>query len=285
MKRRVVRSNAKINLCLDIKGIRDDGYHLLDMVMVPIALHDTLIIEESPSSTDNYVTLDDFTIQPSEFNTVTTCIDRLKEIKKFDNTFKIDLHKVIPIKAGLGGGSSNAAFVMKTINEYLKLDIDEDTLSKVASKVGADVAFFIKNKPARCTGVGEIVEPIKIKNDYYVLLIKPEAGCSTKEVYSLCDKTGNWPHGNVEDVIKALEEGDDELLAKSVFNVMEKAAISLVPEIQVIKDKLHELGLDIVLMSGSGSSVFALSTNKKLIKKAYKQLESKYNAYITTIIK
>lgn len=285
MKKTVVRSNAKINLCLDIKGKREDGYHLLDMVMVPITLHDTLLIEESPSSIDNYVTLDDFTILPSEFNTVSLALKYLKEIKQFDNTFKIDLHKVIPMKAGLGGGSSNAAFVIRAINDYLKLGCTEEELVGVAAKVGADVAFFVKNKPARCTGVGEIIEPITIKNNYHVLVVKPEAGCATKEIYNLCDKQKELKHGNVDNVIKALEEGDDELLEKSIFNVMEESAISVVPEIQIIKDKLRELGLNIVLMSGSGSSVFALSTNKKLIKKASKVLEDKYNTYIAAIIK
>lgn len=285
MRRIVVQSNAKINICLDITGQREDGYHTLDMVMVPVALHDTLVIEEYPKAIDNFVTLDDFNCEMSEFNTVTKALDSLKELKPYDNKFKIDMHKVIPMKAGLGGGSSNAAFVLKTINNFVKLGIPEEKLLEVATSIGADVPFFIKNVPARCQGIGDEMTPIRIKNNYYVLIVKPEAGCPTQNVYKLCDKNKNWPHGNVETVIKALEEGDDELLAKSVFNVMEKAAISMVPEIQVIKDKLYELGLKIVLMSGSGSSVFALSTNKKLIKNAMKKLENKYNVIMTTIIK
>ena len=285
MKKFVVRSYAKINLCLDITGVRDDGYHLLDMVMLPLELHDSLLIEETPRAIDNYITLDDFTIGDSEYNTVSQAIDFLDQAHPLNTKFKIDMHKVIPMKAGLGGGSSNAAFVLKAINEYKKINLPEEEMSKIATRIGADVNFFIKNKPARCKGIGDVVEPITVKNDYYVLIVKPELGCSTKEVYNLSDKVKNWPHGNVEAVVKALEEGDDDLLAESIFNVLESSSIKLVPEIQTIKDELKELGLKIVMMTGSGSSVFALSTDKKLIKKAFKQLDDKYNVIITKVIK
>lgn len=282
MKKIVVRSYAKINVCLDITGVKKDGYHLLDMVMLPLELHDSLLIEETPKAIDNFITLDDFTVGDSEYNTVSQAVNFLDEVHPLNTKFKIDMHKVIPMKAGLGGGSSNAAFVLKAINDYKKLNLQEDEIHKIATKIGADVAFFVKNKPARCQGIGDIVEPITIKNDYYVLLVKPEAGCSTKEVYASCDKVKNWPHGNVDQVIKALEEGDDDLLAESMFNVLEASSIKMVPEIQTIKDELREFGFKIVMMTGSGSAVFALSTDKKLIKAGAKKLEDKYNTVIVT---
>ena len=285
MKKFVIKSYAKINLCLDITGVREDGYHLLDMVMLPIELHDSLLVEETPKAIDNFVTLDDFTITDSEYNTVSKALDYLNEVHPINSKFKIELHKVTPVQAGLGGGSSNAAFILKTINEMKQLHATERQLHDIAVRIGADVPFFLKNKPARCTGIGDKVTPIKIKNDYNVLIVKPELGCSTKEVYALTDKMKNWPHGNVDDVIKALEEGDDKLLAKSVFNVLEAPAMELVPEIRLIKTELKELGFDIVLMSGSGSSVFALSTDVKLIKHAVKQLEDRYLTIQTKIIK
>ncbi len=285
MKKIVVRSYAKINICLDITGLRQDGYHLLDMVMLPLELHDSLLIEETPRAIDNYITLDDFTIGDSEYNTVSQALDYINEIRPLNTKFKIDMHKVIPMKAGLGGGSSNAAFVIKAINDYKKINLQEDEMHKIATRIGADVAFFIKNKPARCQGIGDIIKPIKVKNDYYVLLVKPESGCSTKEVYALCDKEKNWPHGNVETVIKALEEGNDDLLASSIFNVLEQPSIKLVPEIQTIKDELKQLGFKIVMMTGSGSAVFALSTDKKLVKLGARKLENKYNVIVTKVIK
>ena len=285
MKKVIVQSNAKINLCLDITGIREDGYHLLDMVMVPIKLHDTLIIEETPRAVDNYITLDDFAFGDSQYNTVSQALDSLLESQKLDTKFKIDMHKVIPMKAGLGGGSSNAAFTLKAIRDYKKLSVSDEDLYNMSLRIGADVPFFIKNKPARCRGIGEDITPIEIKNDYKVLIVKPNGGCSTKSVYALCDKEKNWPHGNVDDVIEALKTGDDDLLEKSMFNVLEKSSIQLEPEIQVIKDTLKNKGLKLVLMSGSGSAVFALSTDHKLIKKVARELENKYTVIVTEIIK
>ena len=285
MKKLVVQSFAKINVCLDITGLREDGYHLLDTVMLPISLHDTLLITETPRAVDNYITLDEFTIGDSQYNTVTQAINFLDKKYKLNTKFKIDLHKVIPMKAGLGGGSSNAAFTLKAIDAYKRINASEEDLHKAAVKIGADVAFFIKNKPARCKGIGDIIEPIQIKNDYLVYIVKPEKGCPTKDVFAISDKKRNWPHGNVDAVVKALEEGNDDLLAESVFNVLEESSFELVPEIKTIKDELKEIGFKIVLMSGSGSSVFALTTDKKLIKAANKRLENKYYTTIARVLK
>ena len=286
MKKNVVRSYAKINVCLDITGLRNDGYHLLDMVMLPLELHDTLLIEETPHAVDNYITLDDFTtIGDSQYNTVSKALDLIDEIHPLNTKFKIDMHKVIPMKAGLGGGSSNAAFALKTINDYKKLNLTDEQIHNIAVKIGADVPFFVQNKPARCRGIGDEIIPINVKNDYYVLIVKPESGCSTKEVYSLYDREKDVKRGNVIDVVKALENGDDELLAKSIFNVLEAPAIKMVPEIQTVKDELKALGFNIVMMTGSGSAVFALTTDKKLAKYGLKKLENKYNVMLTKVIK
>ena len=285
MKKIVVRSYAKINLCLDITGVREDGYHLLDMVMLPISLHDTLLIEETPRAVDNYITIDEFTLGDSQSNTVSKAIDYLSNAYNLNTKFKIDMHKVIPMKAGLGGGSSNAAFTLKAISSYKKLPATEDELHNAAVQIGADVPFFLKNKPARCSGIGDILEPITVKNDYLVYIVKPEKGCPTKNVFAICDNKKNWPHGNVDTVVKALETGDDDLLAKSVFNVLEESSFEIVPEIKDIKQQLKDIGFKIVLMSGSGSSVFALTTDKKLIKKANKLLEDKYFTTVAKILK
>ena len=285
MKKIVVQSYAKINICLDITGIRQDGYHLLDMVMLPISLHDTLLIEETPRAIDNYITIDEFTIGDSQYNTVTQALDFLNKKYNLNTRFKIDMHKVIPMKAGLGGGSSNAAFTLKAISTYKKLNATEEELHNAAVKIGADVPFFIKNKPCRCRGIGDELEPINVKNDYLVYIVKPEKGCATKDVFKISDKKKNWPHGNVDTVVKALEEGDDELLANSVFNVLEDSSFELLPEIKSIKEQLKEIGFKIVLMSGSGSSVFALTTDKKLIKQANKLLENKYYTTVAKVLK
>ena len=284
MKSLHIRSYAKINLCLNITGKRKDGYHELDMVMVPISLHDSLVVDLLKKSPDNFVTVDDFSIGSFNYNLATFSIDKLRSVYHFDEKFRILIHKVIPIQAGLGGGSSNAACSLKAVNDLLQLGASDEELMEIGKTLGCDIPFFVKCKPARCKGLGEILEPIEIKNNYYVLIVKPEAGCSTREVYLAADSM-DLPVCNVDNVIKALQEGDDDLLAASIGNALQAPAITLVPQIQTIIDELHDCGLKIVQQTGSGSAVFALSTDKKLLKKVLKQFENKYQVELARVLK
>lgn len=284
MKNLVMRSYAKINICLNVVGKKDDGYHELDMVMLPLEIHDTILISELRKGTDNFVTIDDFSNGPIHYNIATAAIEKFAKTHHFSNKFRISIHKVLPMQAGLGGGSSNAAAVLLGVNKMLKINATNEELIDIARDLGADIPFFINNVPARCTGIGDIMTPVQVKNNYWVLLVKPEAGCGTKAIYEISDKM-TLKTGDVEKVIKALEEGDDDLLAESIFNNLEEPAMKKVPEIADIKQKLFDLGLKIVQMSGSGSTVFAMSTNKKLITSAAKQLEDKYFVEITKILR
>lgn len=284
MKSLHIRSYAKINLCLNITGKREDGYHELDMVMLPISLHDSLVIAKLEKATDNFVTVDDFSIGSFTYNLATFSIDKLQSIYHFDQKFRILIHKVIPIQAGLGGGSSNAACSLKAVNTLLKLGASDEQLMEIGKTLGCDIPFFIKCKPARCKGIGEIVEPIEIKNNYYVLLVKPEAGCSTKEIYSISDSM-DLKVTSIDNVVKALEEGDDELLAENISNALQEPAIKVVPSIQTIIDELHNEGLKMVQVTGSGSAVFALSTDKKLLKRVLRKLDDKYQVELTKVMK
>ena len=284
MKSLLIKSYAKINIVLNIKGKQEDGYHQLDMVMLPLALHDSILLSKVPNAPDNYVTTDDFALGDIQYNLATFAIDTMQKKYGFKEKFRVFIHKILPIQAGLGGGSSNAAATMIGVNEYLNLGATDEDLIEIGKTLGADVPFFIKNVPARCQGIGEIMTPVTVKNNYYVLIIKPNAGCSTKKVYEISDSL-NLKTYDVEKVIKALEEGDDELLASSIGNALEPAGVQLVPEIKIIEDELKAKGLKIVLMSGSGSSVAALSTDKKLIKRIAKDYEDKYRVEVTKILK
>ena len=284
MKSLHIRSYAKINLCLNITGKREDGFHELDMIMLPISLHDSLIVSKLNKSIDNFVTVDDFSIGSFTYNLATFAIDKLQSVYRFNDKFRVLIHKVIPIQAGLGGGSSNAACTMKAVNTLLNLGATEEELMNYGKDLGADIPFFVKCKPARCRGIGEQIEPIEIKNNYYVLLVKPEAGCSTREVYQLAD-TMDLAVCDTDKVLKALAEGDDELLANNIANSLQAPAVSLVPVIQTIIDELKECGLKIVQMTGSGSAVFALSTDKKLLKRVFKKFENKYQVELAKVLK
>ena len=284
MKNLHIRSFAKINISLNITKKRDDGFHEIDSVMLPISLHDSLVISKLKNTTDNFVTVDDFSIGSFSYNLATFSIEKLQSVYHFNDKFRILIHKVIPIQAGLGGGSSNAAFTMKAVNSMLKLGATDEELINLSKSLGCDIPFFIKCKPARVQGVGEVLTPISVKNNYYVLIVKPELGCSTKEVYALSDSM-DLKTCNLDNVVKALEEGDDELLLANMYNALQDPAIKMVPNIQTIIDELKEQGLKIVQVTGSGSAVFALSTDKKLIKKAARELEDQYLVEETSIIR
>lgn len=280
-----IKSYAKINLALNVVGKREDGYHELDTIMLPIDLHDSVLISKlGTSAVDSMIHIDDFSIGSPEYNTVTIALDRLRKKFKFTDQFNIFVHKNIPVQGGLGGGSSNAVFALRGIAKSLKLDITDDDLYDICEKLGGDVPFFVKCVPSRCKGIGEKIEPIEVKNDYYVLIVKPSKGCSSKEIYDICDNMQLDVY-DVDKVVEALKNGDDDELAKYIGNSLEKPAVTTVPEINDIKDLLRQKGFNIVQMSGSGSSVFALSKDKALIKAVYKELEDKYLVFKTKILK
>jgi len=283
------KSYAKINIALNITKIREDGYHELDMIMVPLKLHDSVQISELKGKKDNFVVMDDFSIKLGHTNIAEVALRTVLTKAGVDNKkFLVFIHKLIPVQAGMGGGSSNAAATMKVTNTFLKLNIPQEELLELSKPIGSDVPFFIECKPARCKGKGEKLETITVKNDYHVLIVKPEDGCSTKEVYAKFDEHPHYNAADINNVIKALEEGDDDLLEKSMGNSLQAVASELVPEIKVIIDKLKAKGLRLVMMTGSGSSVFALSADKKLMKRIAKEIEQEnpnYYVELTEVLK
>ena len=280
-----VKASAKINLYLDVLGKREDGYHNLDMVMLPLELHDTIDFERIPNARYTHIVSDTIERQIINHNSIYRTHELLVSEYNYDQNFIIRVHKEIPIYAGMGGGSSNAAAALRFFLKRSKLKLSEEEQINFCLKIGADVPFCLKNVPAHVEGIGEKVTPIKVKKQYNVLVIKPSQGLSTKDVFNACDKF-NLKHGNVQDVIKALETGDDKLLEKSMFNSLEEVSIELCPEIDKIKKMLREDGFRCVLMTGSGSCVYALTTNSALALSKYLKYEHKdYEVYLTKTIK
>ena len=281
-----VKSYAKINISLRVKSKMENGYHELDSIMVPIELHDSIVISPLYNRNDSFVTVDDFSNGLIHYNLAGSAIDALEKKYGVHKCFRIYIHKVIPMQAGLGGGSSNAAFTLRAINQILKLGASDEELIEIATPLGADIPFFIKCQPSRCGGIGEKIQPIEIKNNYHVLIVKPNEGVSTKECFKIADNKP-YPEVDVDKVVEALRIGDDDMLADYIGNSLQPSAIELVPEIQTIIDYLKEQGLKLVMMSGSGSSVFALSTDKSILKRVQKQIdeEGRWFCELTKVIK
>ncbi len=276
-----LKAHAKINLYIDVLGLRSDGFHELDMISLPLELHDSISFNVLPYAHDSYVTCDVVDIKETKYNLINKTIKIAREKYKFPQNFAISVHKEIPIKAGLGGGSSNAAATLKAICNVLKIKETKENLIDIAKEIGADVPFCLFNKPMHIKGMGEILEPIKVHHPFYVLIVMPEKGLSTKTVFDASNDI-TLKCGDISKAIAALENGDDESLAASMHNALEEVSISFVPEILTIEKMMKEDGLKLVLMSGSGSAVFALSTDHhKLQKLAKKYDKLNYDTYLT----
>ena len=176
----MLKAYAKINLGLKILS-RDekDGYHVIDMVTLPIELHDRIEIEILPDDYDTIITCDDRSLPTDESNIVYKTLKVLNEKYPIKKKLRIHIHKIIPVCAGLGGGSSDAAAVLVGLNKLLKLKLSIQELCELGAKVGSDVPLCILNKPARVTSKGEQVETISSKKTFKVLLVKPGVGLSS----------------------------------------------------------------------------------------------------------
>ncbi len=260
-------AHAKINLSLDILGKRDDGYHLLKMVMQTVALSDTLTISvKDPgygikTSTGGNVPDDDH-------NLAFRAAVLMKETYGIKEGIDIKIEKKIPVAAGLAGGSSDAAAVLRGINRLSDSPAGPKELEKLGLKLGADVPYCISGGTKLCEGTGEMITGITPAFDAFpVLLIKPDEGVSTKEAYGIYDSLRSVRHPDTEEVISAIREGDLSKLGKSTANVLEEAAFSKVPVIREIKEFLIDRGVSTALMSGSGSTVFAIDEDKELLQR------------------
>lgn len=281
----MVKAYAKVNVALNVNEKLENGYHDIDTVILPLELHDRIEFEVLPNGFDTMITSDDRSLPTDESNLIYKAFKILKDQYKFNASFRIHAHKCIPISAGLAGGSADAAATLNTLIKMLKIKISKEELIELAKKVGSDVPYCLFNKPSRCKGIGENLEHIKVKNKYYVLLIKPKQGMSTAEAYKNYDALENKEYSNIDLLLEGLAKGKDDIVAQEMKNGLEKPTIQAVKEIEFIKNKLIEDGFAMSMMSGSGSTVFAMSTSLKQIQKEAAKFDSKkYYVKITNVL-
>ena len=269
----VEKANAKINLSLDIKNLRDDGYHNLETIMLPLEMHDSLEVQIlPPNATDDFVTCDDFSLKITKYNLVHRIIDEARERRGFTEHFLINIHKNIFLQAGLGGGSADAGAALRAVLKLLKINATRQDLIDIGIAIGSDVPWAIFNCPTLLKRKGDVLEFFDHVAPFYVLLVKPFDGLSTKEVFETADKCDDIDHGDINLVKELYEKDDLEGLGKAVFNSLENPASEILPEIQEIIESLKDDGFECVMMCGSGSCIFALTNDKKL----WKRCEKKY---------
>ncbi len=265
------RANAKINLCLDVVGKREsDGYHELKMIMVPIDFYDVLEILPAKETT---LSLNRSYLPINDKNTIIKAINVMKAKYGFDTNFACILQKHIPTRAGLAGGSADAAAAIRMINNMLALHMSTPEMIEVGKEVGSDVPFCLINQPAYVEGTGEKIEPFYCHPDFELLLVKPRKGVSTKEAFEIVDQ-GNDVHPDCMAMKEALITNDYEGIVKNLGNSLEPASLQLVDEIRIIKQQLSGHGFDGVLMSGSGSTVFGITKDSALLEKAMNDMKA-----------
>ena len=282
----MMKAYAKINLGLNIiDKDKKDSYHTVDMINLPIELHDRIEIEMLPYGFDTLITSDDRELPTDEKNIVYKVEKALREKYNYQEKFRIHIHKTIPVGAGLGGGSADGAAVLIGLNKLLKLKLSTAELCEIGMKIGSDIPFSIRNTPMRVQGKGNILTPVKMKKSYNILILSPKKGLSTKEVYTKYDEVGASPSSNIEGLIEALATDNEKLMHESLGNQLEKAAIEIYPELVQIKQSMENEGLKPSMMTGSGSTLFYISNNLKLMKKAYNTLKEKgFNVVLTKTI-
>lgn len=246
--------NAKINIGLYITGKRADGYHDIVSVMVPVDWCDILEIVPAQGN-DTTLTVTGRPVDcPPEKNLVMKACRAVAE-KYGIPPVDIYLHKIIPDGAGLGGGSSDAAFTITTLNKLFCLNLTDEDMASIAAGIGSDCPFFIYNRPMKASGTGTTLSPFDIDlKGYNIAIVKPDVHVSTAEAYGGCN-----PRPLQVDLDQALRCTPPQAWEKTgIANDFEKTVFPLHPDIAGVKKKLYGIGADYASMSGSGASVFAI---------------------------
>lgn len=251
--------NAKINLGLNITSKRPDGYHNIETVFYPIPIKDALevVAADTFSFTQTGIPVD----APTENNLAVKAIRQLEQKHRVP-PLEVHLLKAIPFGAGLGGGSADAAFMLKLLNRFCTLNLSDDELEQEAAAIGADCPFFIRNKPVFASGTGNLFEPVELSlQGYHLCLVKPDIAVSTREAYAMV--TPASPTVSLKEIIRRpVAEWK-----KKMVNDFEASVFPKFPRIGEIKRELYEAGALYAAMSGSGSSVFGIfdkATNLKI---------------------
>jgi len=264
-----VRTPAKVNLFLEVLGRRADGYHEVATLLLAIDLFDELDFRPAPTG-DLSLTCDVPELLTGPENLVLTAARRLREETGFAGGATVRLTKRIPWAAGLGGGSSDAAATLAGLNELWKLGLSSAALARIGAEIGSDVPFFLNGPAAWCTGRGEMVTPVAVGRPFDLVLAKPSVGLATADVYRRVRTPANPVDGSA--VKDALAAGDVDALGKVLFNRLQEPAFELAPTVADAERRMRSAGAAGVLMSGSGSCLFALCRSPEEARRVHDDL-------------
>lgn len=258
-----LNSNGKINIGLNVTGVLPNGYHLLDMIMVPISLSDRITGEIEDITGTLEIKTNKADIPVNEDNILWKIYDKFySESGLSKRKISLYLEKIIPHQAGLGGGSSNGAFLLKLLNEFHGNFFSQERLIEIGKSVGADIPFFLINKSARVRGIGEDIEIIENNLKNSIILIKPQFGVSTGKAYKNMSMLNNKRDANIDKIIFGLKDNRVDIVEDNIENHLEQGLLLEDKNIIEFRKKLAELNMKF-FMSGSGSAYYTFVTQEE----------------------
>ena len=277
-----LKAPAKVNLFLEILGKRDDGYHEIETIMQEIDLADSLQFEE----TQEGVTLEcnDKNIPANQDNLVCKAANLILEECGIKKGVLINLEKNIPVGAGLGGGSSDAATTLKALNSLWKVGLNNEELMGFAAKLGSDIPFFINGKTALCRGRGELITPVEVRNRMDYIILFPRVHISTETIYKNLKIDLTKKRKDVSFFLDALKYSEVAGISKLLFNRLEEIIFATYPDLLQVKSTLESFDFCGLSISGSGSAFFGLCNDKHQAEviKSKIELSGMGNVFVAT---
>ncbi|WP_330364760.1 4-(cytidine 5'-diphospho)-2-C-methyl-D-erythritol kinase [Butyrivibrio sp. NC3005] len=263
---------AKINLGLDVTGRREDGYHIVRMIMQNVDIYDTLTFEKTAEN-KIVLTANKEDIPTDEHNLIVKVCKVLVEKYGIKEGVRIHLEKRIPVAAGMAGGSTDAAASFYGMKELFDLPITVDEMCDMAVKLGADIPYCIKGGTMLSEGIGEVLTKLPDMPDCYILVGKPSIGVSTKWVYTTLDSKPIEKHPDIDGMCDAIRDNSLEGIVSRLYNVLEPVTKSEHDIIEKIENVMKDNGADESIMTGSGPTVFGIFTDEEKAKNAYEALK------------
>jgi 4-diphosphocytidyl-2-C-methyl-D-erythritol kinase len=278
LKKMRLRAFAKINVGLHIVGRRPDGYHDIETIFHQINLSDELEMVQSEEG--DVFTSDSPELASGSSNLCLRAVHILRDLTGVHTGVEINLKKRIPIAAGLGGGSADAAAVLKGLTRLWTLDITDEELKTVSATLGSDVPFFLTGGTAYATGRGERLEPLDVSIPYWILVVTPLLHVSTTWAYTSLKIVRDARRVNLPDLLRKNISHPD-VLREKLCNEFEPLVFAAHPEVRHIKEGLLKAGAQLALMSGSGSSIFGFFSDRGPAQSIAKDFSSRYHTSIT----
>ena len=284
-----IKAYGKVNLGLDVTGRREDGYHLVRMIMQTVDIWDDVTIRVEGSgctSPEIRITCDHPEVPVARSNLAYRAAELISRTYSLTARIHIDIRKHIPMAAGMAGGSADAAAVITGMNQCFELEMSQEDQDQIALKLGADVPFCLRRGTWLAEGIGEHLSKVPDLPRCYMVIVKPGFGVSTPWAYQELDRQADLQHGlmahpDIDGLISALEKSNLHEIAGHMGNILEKPVISTYPEILSIKNILVSYGAAKALMSGSGPTVFGIFDNAEQADFAFSHLEGgkKYDKF------